>query len=121
MQDFQDRVPIRGYEYFWDTDWKAAYPKLDDLTWPGHCPYYALSSGTTSGSTKYLPVTREMVKSNSKAAFTTLAFFRHSHPQAKLLVQRPENINGPENTERHERIADTPPKPRRHGDSVVSA
>ena len=34
-------------------------------------PYYALSSGTTSGTTKYIPVSREMVASNKKAAFTT--------------------------------------------------
>ncbi len=85
-RDFQDRVPLREYEYFWDTYWKDAYPRLDDLTWPGHCPYYALSSGTTSGTTKYLPITREMVKSNAKAAYTTLAFFRHANPTAKLLT-----------------------------------
>lgn len=86
VKDYQNRVPVRDYEYFWTTYWKDAYPRLDDLTWPGFTPYYALSSGTTSGTTKYIPVTKEMVRSNAKAAFTTLSLFRHAHPEAKLLT-----------------------------------
>jgi hypothetical protein len=86
VADYQERVPVREYEYFWNAYWKDSYPRLDDITWPGFTPYYALSSGTTSGATKYIPVTREMVRSNAKAAFTTLSFFRHAHPEAKLLT-----------------------------------
>lgn len=86
VRDYQNRVPVREYEYFWSTYWKDAYPRLDDLTWPGFTPYYALSSGTTSGTTKYIPVTRDMVTSNAKAAFTTLSFFRHAHPGSRLLT-----------------------------------
>ena len=86
VADFQARVPVRDYEFFWTTYWKDAYPRLDDVTWPGKIPYYALSSGTTSGTTKYIPVSREMVKSNKKTAFTTLALFRHANPSAKLFT-----------------------------------
>ncbi|HEY8504098.1 MAG TPA: GH3 auxin-responsive promoter family protein, partial [Gemmataceae bacterium] len=50
--------------------------------------YYALTSGTTSGATKYIPVSREMLASNRKAAFTTLALFRHAFPRAQLLTGR---------------------------------
>jgi hypothetical protein len=84
VADYQARVPIHDYEWFWTKYWKDAYPRIDDITWPGKVPYYALSSGTTSGTTKYIPVTTEMVKSNRKAAFTTLALFRHAYPAAKL-------------------------------------
>lgn len=86
VADYQARVPIREYEWFWNTYWKDAYPRLDDITWPGKVPYYALSSGTTSGTTKYVPVTREMVASNRKTAFTTVALFRHVNPAAKLFT-----------------------------------
>lgn len=86
VADFQARVPLREYEYFWETYWKPVYPRLDDVTWPGHIPYYALSSGTTSGTTKYIPVSYEMIRSNRKAAFTTLALFRHAHPTAAILT-----------------------------------
>ena len=61
-------------------------PALDDITWPGKIPYYALSSGTTSGATKYIPVSWEMVESNKKTAFTTIALFRHANPAAKLFT-----------------------------------
>jgi hypothetical protein len=86
VADFQARVPVRDYEYFWTTYWKAAYPRLDDVTWPGKVPYYALSSGTTSGTTKYIPVSREMLRSNKKAAYTTVALYRHARPAARLFT-----------------------------------
>src|SRR5580692_4390251 len=86
VADYQARVPVRDYEWFWNNYWKDVYPNLDNVTWPGKIPYYALSSGTTSGATKYLPVSREMVRSNKKTAFTTIALFRHSNPGAKLFT-----------------------------------
>jgi hypothetical protein len=86
VADYQARVRVHEYEWFWDTYWKQSYPRLDDITWPGKMPYYALSSGTTSGATKYIPVSREMVASNKRAAFTTTGLFRHAHPGAKLLT-----------------------------------
>ena len=86
VADYQARVPVRDYEWFWDHYWKAAFPRIDDITWPGKVPYYALSSGTTSGATKFVPVSREMVASNQKAAFTTVAFYRHAFPAAKLFT-----------------------------------
>ena len=86
VADYQARVRIHEYEWFWNTYWKASYPRLDDITWPGKIPYYALSSGTTSGATKYIPVSWDMVRSNRKAAFTTTALFRHAHPTARLLT-----------------------------------
>ncbi len=86
VADYQARVPIREYEWFWNTYWKESYPKLDNVTWPGKIPYYALSSGTTSGATKYIPVSWDMVRSNKKTAFTTIALFRHANPTAKLFT-----------------------------------
>jgi GH3 auxin-responsive promoter len=86
VADYQARVRIRDYEWFWNTYWKNAYPNLDNVTWPGKIPYYALSSGTTSGATKYIPVSWEMVRSNKKTGFTTMALFRHANPGAKLFT-----------------------------------
>jgi hypothetical protein len=51
-------------------------------------PYFALSSGTTSGTTKYLPVSREMLASNRRAALTTLALFLAAHPGTPLFTGR---------------------------------
>jgi hypothetical protein len=82
--DYQKRVPLRSYEDFWRDYWQAVYPRLAGVTWPEFIPYYALSSGTTSGATKYLPVSRQMLKSNMKAAMTTLAYFMRSTPGARV-------------------------------------
>ena len=86
VADYQARVPLRDYDDFWTEYWKDAYPKLDDITWPGHIPYYALSSGTTSGTTKYIPISKEMLKSNQKAAFTTMALFRSAFPKHRTFT-----------------------------------
>ena len=85
VADYQKRVPLRGYDDFWANYWQAAYPQLGGVTWPEVPPYYALSSGTTTGATKYLPITREMVASNKKAALTTLALVQAANPSSQLL------------------------------------
>ncbi len=88
VEDYQQRVPLGDYEQFWQNYWAPNFPRIDNQTWPGHIPYYALSSGTTSGTTKYIPISREMLASNQKAAFTTLALFRHFAPKTPLLNGR---------------------------------
>jgi hypothetical protein len=86
VEQYQQTVPVRTYEDFWRDYWQATFPRLEGTTWPDVIPYYALSSGTTTGTTKYLPVSREMLASNRKTAFTTVALFRHAYPQAKLFT-----------------------------------
>ncbi len=88
VADYQRRVPLRTYEQLWKDYLALAYPRLQGVTWPEFIPYYALSSGTTSGATKYIPVTRQMVASNKKAALTNLAYFLHQHPQAPIFRGR---------------------------------
>lgn len=88
IADYRQRVPLRDYEAFWSEFWQPFFPRLSGITWPGRCPYVALSSGTTSGATKYVPVSREMLASNRRAALTSLAWFRAAHPTAKLFTGR---------------------------------
>jgi phenylacetate-coenzyme A ligase PaaK-like adenylate-forming protein len=83
VAEFQARVPLRRYEDVWAQWWQPAFPVLDDVTWPGRVPYLALSSGTTSGSTKYIPVTRGQVAANRGAALDTLAWHLHAHPRSR--------------------------------------
>jgi hypothetical protein len=88
VADYQRRVPLRTYESFWTDYWSAPFPYLDNATWPGPIPYFALSSGTTSGATKYIPLSRQMLASNQKAALTTLALFLAAHPGTPLFTGR---------------------------------
>jgi hypothetical protein len=88
VADYQARVPLRDYDAFWAGYWGGDFPFLQGVTWPGPVPYFALSSGTTSGATKYIPVSREMLASNRKAALTTLALFLAAHPRTPLFTGR---------------------------------
>jgi hypothetical protein len=82
VADFQKAVPLRTYEQLWQDYLRDAYPTFDNLTWPGRIPFLALTSGTTQGATKYIPVSREMVASNRKAGMTMLA----SYAQYRRLI-----------------------------------
>ncbi len=88
IADYQARVPLRSYEDFWRDYWQPAFPSLKGETWPEHLPYLALSSGTTSGTTKYLPISRQMLASNRRAGLTTLAFYQAYDPALTLFRGR---------------------------------
>jgi hypothetical protein len=84
--EFARAVPLRRYEAMWDSYWKSAFPVLEDVSWPGRVPFFALSSGTTSGTTKHIPVTREMVRANKRGALDTLAWHLANSPGARPLA-----------------------------------
>ncbi len=88
VADFQREVPLRTYEDLWDTYLRDHYPVFDNLTWPGRIPFLAMTSGTTRGATKFIPVSAEMVASNQKAARTMLAFHMAAQPDSKLFHGR---------------------------------
>ena len=85
---FQAAVPIRTYESLWDEYLAERYPVFEDLTWPGRIPYLALTSGTTQGATKYIPVSMEMAASNRKAAWTMVAYHHAAYPESRLFSGR---------------------------------
>jgi hypothetical protein len=82
--DFQARVPLRTYEQFWTDYLKPAFPVLDNVSWPGRVPFWAVSSGTTSGKTKYIPLTPAMRRSNVRAGLDTLSFHARAMPQSRF-------------------------------------
>jgi len=88
VEDFQRRVPVRTYEMFWDDYLKAHHPVFDNLAWPGRIPHLALTSGTTQGTTKYIPVSGEMVRSNRQAAQTMVAAHLATRPRSRLFQGR---------------------------------
>ena len=88
VADFQTRVPLRTYEDLWEDYLKDQYPVFDNLTWPGKIPYLALTSGTTQGATKYIPVSRAMIASNRKAAQTMVACHLARRPESRLFQGR---------------------------------
>src|SRR5215210_3296450 len=61
---FEDIVPVHDYNKIYDDWWKKTLEGVPDVTWPGKIKYYALSSGTSEAASKYIPVTKEMLRSN---------------------------------------------------------
>ena len=85
IAEFQQRVPLRRYEDFWTGYWQAAYPVVENVTWPGRIPYWANSSGTTSGATKHIPVSHQMVSANRRAAIELLVHHIANRPESRVL------------------------------------
>src|SRR4051812_27031246 len=59
---FKNKVPIHTYNKIYNDWWKLALNGVKNIAWPGRIKYFALSSGTSEASSKYIPVTKEMTK-----------------------------------------------------------
>lgn len=64
-KSFQELVPVHDYNKIYDEWWKKTLEGVPDVAWPGKIKYYALSSGTSEAASKYIPVTKEMLRSNT--------------------------------------------------------
>ena len=94
LDDFRARVPPRDYDAFWDAWWRDAFPRLADSTWPGPVPWLAVSSGTSRGATKFIPVTREAIRANARAGIDLLAHHAANRPRSRLLAGRVFMLGG---------------------------
>ena len=64
-KNFQELVPVHDYSKIYREWWLKTLEGVPDVTWPGKIKYYALSSGTSEAASKYIPVTKEMLRSNT--------------------------------------------------------
>ncbi len=94
LDDFRSRVPLRDYDAFWEAYWREPFPRLTDCTWPGPVPWFAVSSGTTTGATKYIPVSREMRRSNVRAGAELMVHHTANRPDSRLLAGRVFMLGG---------------------------
>lgn len=75
-EDFKSLVPVRDYEALSHYIKLVAEKGIKHVLWPGLPAYFAMTSGTTSGS-KYIPITRESTKYHFKSAGE--AFYNYAH------------------------------------------
>lgn len=66
---FRAAVPIFDYNTMHRQWWHKLLEGEENITWPGKVKYFALSSGTSEASSKYIPVTSDMIRSVKKVAF----------------------------------------------------
>jgi hypothetical protein len=62
---FQQLVPASNYNKMYDGWWHKAKEGATDVAWPGKIKYFALSSGTSDAASKYIPITKELIRSNT--------------------------------------------------------
>lgn len=62
---FQKLLPAFSYEKIYNEWWKKAQDGRRDICWPGGIKFFALSSGTSEASSKYIPITKDLIRSNT--------------------------------------------------------
>lgn len=68
ISEFQKEVPLYNYEKF-KTHWlDEVFLGKPNVIYPGKIQHFALTSGTSSGSSKKVPVTQEMIKQFQRTA-----------------------------------------------------
>ncbi len=71
---FRAATPLRTYEDFLPAIERMKRGEAHVL-WPDTCAFYAVSSGTTAGRTKFLPITEGMLAHFRKAGLDSLLYY----------------------------------------------
>lgn len=66
---FQHTVKTHDYSSMFKNWWYRAKEGEQNVCWPQKIKYFALSSGTSEASSKYIPVTTDMIKAIQKVGF----------------------------------------------------
>jgi len=86
--DFVHQVPIQEYEAFVPHVQKMMKGQADEL-WPGVVKWYAKSSGTTSNQSKFLPISKEMLRKNLvPSGWDALSVYYQERPDAQLFSDK---------------------------------
>jgi hypothetical protein len=84
---FRGRVEVRSYEGF--LPWIARMKRGEaNVLWPGRCSHFAVSSGTTAGRTKYLPVTGDMLSHFRRAGLDSLGYYTNRTGHSRVFAGR---------------------------------
>ncbi|MCW3111805.1 MAG: auxin-responsive promoter family protein [Segetibacter sp.] len=79
VKRYQELVPVFDYNKIYKDWWHKTLENKTDVCWPGKIKYYALSSGTSESSSKYIPVTKDLLKGNKMTMIKQLLTLRHYH------------------------------------------
>ena len=62
---FQKLVPTYDYSKIYNDWWYKTLEGKPDICWPGVIKLFALSSGTSESSSKFIPITNDLIRSNT--------------------------------------------------------
>ena len=72
LEAFRNNVPVFDYNKMHNEWWYRALEGEHNVSWPGKIKYFALSSGTSEASSKYIPITRALNSKITKASIRQL-------------------------------------------------
>ncbi len=64
-RQFRENVPAYNYSKIYNDWWYKTLEGIPDVCWPGVIKFFALSSGTSDAASKYIPITRDLIRSNN--------------------------------------------------------
>ncbi len=73
---FQELVPASNYNKIYKEWWYKTLEGKPDVCWPDKIKYYALSSGTSEAASKYIPITKELLRGNQVVMIKQLLSLR---------------------------------------------
>jgi hypothetical protein len=94
IEDFKNRVPIQNYE--------SAKPFIDrlmkgeqNILWPSDIKWFAKSSGTTAGKSKFIPVSAEaMEECHFKGGKDLLSLYCNNNPETQIFSGKGLSLGG---------------------------
>ena len=76
IEKYKELIPVHDYNKIYKEWWHKTLENIPDICWPGKIKYYALSSGTSEASSKYIPVTNDLLKGNKMVMIKQLLSLR---------------------------------------------
>ncbi len=82
VAEFQKRVPTHDYNQMFKDWWYRSLNGEPYVCWPGRVKYFALSSGTSEASSKYIPVTGSMLRAIKRTSIKQIfSLARYEFPK----------------------------------------
>jgi hypothetical protein len=82
IDDFRNQVPLHDYNSIHQKWWYRSLQGESYVTWPKNVKHFALSSGTSEASSKYIPVTGDMIRAIKKTSIRQIfSLARYNFPK----------------------------------------
>jgi len=92
--DYINKVPLQNYESLQTLILRIKQGEQNVL-WHSEIKWFAKSSGTTTGKSKFIPVSKESLEDcHYKGGKDLLAIYHNNHPETKLIVGKTLVVGG---------------------------
>tara|TARA_R110001592_G_scaffold125325_6_gene335244 strand:+ start:159 stop:1613 length:1455 start_codon:yes stop_codon:yes gene_type:complete len=92
--DFKNNVPLQDYESL-KTDILRIKEGEQNILWPSEIKWFAKSSGTVTGKSKFIPVSKEsLIDCHYKGGKDLLSIYHNNHPESKLILGKVLVVGG---------------------------